>query len=39
MLAGGESPKIDARAILEFLLNIEFGKLPLYLGDSAEDFR
>ena len=39
MLAGGESPKIDARAILEFLLNIEFGKLPLYLGDSAEDIK
>lgn len=39
MLSGGESPKIDARAILEFLLQIEFGKLPLYLGDSAENIK
>ena len=39
MLMGGESPKIDARAILEYLLKIEFGKLPLYLGDSADDIR
>ena len=39
MLSGGESPKTDARAILEFLLQIEFGKLPLYLSDSAEDIR
>lgn len=37
MLMGGESPKIDARAILEHLLQIEFGKLPLYLGNSADD--
>ncbi len=37
MLMGGESPKIDARAILEHLLKIDFGKLPLYLGDSADD--
>ncbi len=36
LLSGGESPKIDARAILEHLLQIDFGKLPLYLGDSAE---
>ena len=36
MLLGGESPKIDARAILEYLLKIEFGKLPLYLGESAD---
>ncbi len=39
MLSGGESPKTDARAILEHLLKIDFGKLPLYLGDSAEDIR
>ena len=39
MLSGGESSKTDARAILEHLLQIEFGKLPLYLGDSAEDIR
>ncbi len=39
LLSGGESPKTDARAILEHLLQIEFGKLPLYLGDSAEDIR
>ena len=37
MLMGGESPKIDARAILEHLLKIDFGKLPLYLGESARD--
>lgn len=36
-LAGGESPKTDARAILEHLLNVEFGKLPLYYQNSAED--
>ncbi len=37
MLGECESPKTDARAILEFLLKIDFGKLPLYLGDSADD--
>ncbi len=39
MLSGGESPKIDARAILEFLLKIEFGKLPLCFGESADGIK
>ena len=39
MLSGSESPKIEARAILEFLLKIEFGKLPLYLGESADGIK
>lgn len=39
MLGECESPKIDARAILEHLLKIEFGKLPLYLADNAEDIK
>lgn len=34
-LEGTESPKTDARAILEYLLGVEFGKLPLYYNDSA----
>ena len=39
MLSENESPKTDARAILEFLLQIDFGKLPLYLSDDAEDIK
>ena len=39
MLGECESLKIDARAILEHLLKIEFGKLPLYLADNAEDIK
>lgn len=36
LLSGGESPKTDARAILEYLLGIDFGKLPLYYEQSAD---
>ena len=36
-LTDTESPKTDARAILEHLLGVEFGKLPLCYNDSAEE--
>lgn len=36
LLAGTESPKTDARAILEHLLTLDFGKLPLYYEQSAD---
>lgn len=36
LLSEIESPKTDARAILEHLLQIDFGKLPLFFGESAE---
>ncbi len=39
ILSGGEAPKTDARAILECLLQIEFGKLPLYLSDDADSIK
>ncbi len=36
-LADTESPKTDARAILENLLGVEFGKLPLYYNNCIEN--
>ena len=38
-LADTESPKTDARAILEHLLGAEFGKLPLYYYNSAQQIQ
>ena len=35
LLSETESPKTDARAILEHLLNLEFGKLPLVFDRDA----
>ncbi|MBO5409082.1 MAG: peptide chain release factor N(5)-glutamine methyltransferase [Clostridia bacterium] len=37
LLSELETPKTDARAILEYVLNLEFGKLPLMFPENATE--
>lgn len=34
-----ETPKTDARVIMEYVLNVKNGMLPLYLEENAEDIK